>query len=121
MQPIYATPGDTTTAIVGYTYTNGYAIWIYDTSWQSQGITLEAAKITSGELSPLVVNNVTTGYTYTDTYGTTYTYNVDTAGVVTGYTSIYSGPGYSYTYQFDALGNFNGYSHFDGTTTTTYR
>jgi len=63
---------------------------------------------------------VTTGYTYTDTFGTIYTYNVDTNGAVTGYTSNYSGPGYSYTYNFDGFGNFNGYSHFDGTTTTTY-
>jgi len=117
MLPIYAQDG---TTIIGYSYTNGYAIWTYSTSWQAQGITLDAAAISSGALTPVVTNSVTTGYTYIDTFGTTYTYSVDANGAVTGYTSTYSGVGYSYTYNFDALGGFNGYSHFDGTTTTTY-
>ncbi|MBI5660171.1 MAG: hypothetical protein HZC43_11640 [Nitrosomonadales bacterium] len=118
MQPIYDTDG---TTIIGYTYSNGYAVWAYNTSWQVTNIAVDTAAITSGALTPLLDgNSATTGYTYTDAYGALYTYSVDTSGAVTGYTTNYSGPGYSYTYSNDELGNFTGYTYFDGTTTTTY-
>ena len=118
MNPIFGLDGVT---IIGYTYSNGYTVWTYNTGWQVTNIAMDTAAITSGALTPMLdVNNATIGYTYTDAYGALYTYSVDTNGAVTGYTTNYSGPGFSYTYFNDALGNFTGYSHFDGITTTTY-
>jgi len=105
---------DENNLVIGYSFYDGFVTTAFDTSW---AITSIAINVDAEWDSIALQDDGSTQYSYTDSYGDSYTYNV-VASVLDSYTVAYSYSDYVYTY--DALGELTSYSYSDGVKTTVY-